>query len=645
MLNDMQMAALREAFVAEAIEHLDDLESALLDLKGRPDDPELVNRSFRALHSIKGSGSMFGYDEMSTFVHEIETVFDRVRKGRMTLSGEVIALTLQAKDELRIMIGREGSQPVVREAATAAILDQFHRLIDSPDTPKPEEKPEKKRYRISFSPPPDLMKRGTDPVMLLDELRSLGTCRIVADTSRVPDLDTIVPDLCYLSWRIEIETAAPREEIAGVFEFVAESSEISIEETRPASDGPASGVPSSDIPAAGEDASRTIRVPSQRLDSLVDLIGELVTVQARLSDHVIENGDAAFTAISEEIERLTGELRDTAMGLRMVPIRNTFTRLRRLIHDLSSRLGKEIRLTTEGVETELDKTVIERLGDPLMHLIRNAIDHGIEDASERHDTGKDPIGTIALRAVHEGATVVISVSDDGRGLDPVAIRNRAVERGVIDTDSHLSDAQIRELIFAPGFSTATEVTGVSGRGVGMDVVRQTINTLGGEIEVASDIGAGTTISLRLPLTLAIIDGLLVRVGDQHYVLPLGAVRELIEYRPARTGHGGPLQLMDVRGARLPVVNLQNLFDGCSDTAGRGHVVIVHWDGTIIGLLVSEVKGRQQTVIKSLGALPERVEGVSGATILGDGSVALILDLPKLLADIETGQRETTVEAV
>ncbi len=378
-----------------------------------------------------------------------------------------------------------------------------------------------------------------------------------------------------------------------------------------------------------------IRVRSEKLDALVDLIGELVTVQARLSQHAAGGADPGLLVITEEVERLTWDLRDQVLGIRMLPIGTTFSRLRRLVRDLGEELGKEIELITEGAETELDKTVIERLYDPLVHLIRNGIDHGIEDPAGRRDAGKPARGRIVLAASHSGADVTLTVGDDGRGLDREAIRRQAAALNLLPADGEATDRELFNLIFLPGFSTAGQVTSVSGRGVGMDVVKRAVDGLRGSIEVASRKGEGTSFLIRLPLTLAIIDGLLVRVGDGFYVLPLSAVEECIEL--GREDRKNERRLVRVRGEIVPYVRLREFFQIEGTAPAIEQVVVVHAEGQRFGLAVDSVIGGHQTVIKSLGRLYREVPGLSGATILGDGTVALILDLPQLVQMVEAAE--------
>jgi two-component system chemotaxis sensor kinase CheA len=453
---------------------------------------------------------------------------------------------------------------------------------------------------------------------------------------------------CYLAWKMVLTTAAPPEAIRDVFIFVESESELTIEPALDAETlereatlgaGPVQRSSSEPSPPAASQlshAASSIRVSADKLDQLVNLVGELVTVQARLSVVAARRDDPDIRDVSEAVDRLTAALRENSMSIRMLPLKTTFERFRRLVHDLSTDLRKEVAFTFEGAETELDKTVIDQLNDPLVHLIRNSMDHGIETPEARRAAGKPPIATVHLSARHSGANVLIQVSDDGRGLDAEAVRARAIERGLIDASARLSEAEIFALIMEPGFSTAREVTAISGRGVGMDVVRRSIEALRGSIDIASQPGAGLTVTLRLPLTLAIIDGLLVRVGDAHFVLPLANSLECVELtrKDIQDAHGK--HLADVRGELIPYIRLSEYFHMDSVQPEREQIMVVETEHGHYGFVVDQVLGDHQTVIKNLGRLYRNVQVVSGATILGNGTVALILDPHRLVQNVVQG---------
>ncbi len=534
----------KQAFQEEARELVAELESALLELDQKRDDREVVGRAFRALHTIKGSGAMFGFDDVAGFTHDLETAFDRLRNGQLVATADLINLTLAAGDQIRSMLDEAAGRGAVDQERSAEILEELRRLtgMSEPRVPDSEHPaPELPApplcvdaglgcaWRIRFQPGPNVLVNGNNPVLLLRQLRELGPLRVDLDTGAVPPLDEIDAERSYFAWDMVLTTSAPYETIRDVFIFVEDDSELTIERAPeqtaetvappPLAARNGTGIPAHVNRAAGPETASNIRVSVGKLDQLINLVGELVTVQARLSEVAGQRGDAEILEVSEAVDRLTSALRENSMSIRMLALKTTFERFRRLVHDLGIELHKEVDLTIEGAETELDKTVIDQLNDPLVHLIRNSMDHGIETPEARRAAGKSPTGRIHLSARHSGANVLIRLSDDGRGLDTEAVRLRAVEQGLIDGATRLSKSEILSLILAPGFSTAQKVTEVSGRGVGMDVVRRSIEGLRGSIDVDSQPGAGVTVTLRLPLTLAIIDGLLVRVGAAHFVLP------------------------------------------------------------------------------------------------------------------------------
>ena len=554
--------------------------------------------------------------------------------------------------------------------------------------PATDDEQVEKTYRIFFRPDREIFSRGANPVLLLYELRELGECSVVAQTEAVPALEVIDPEQCHISWDIILTTRRGVDAIKDVFIFIEDECELAIEvidESGPEDDdapprkigeilidrGLVSQenlqealcaqkrvgellvdkglVEPSRVESAlaeqehmlavrskyrKEEQASSVRVPAERLDALVNLVGEMVTVQARLSQTVGSMDHAGLLSISEEVERLTAELRENTMSIRMLPIGTTFSKFKRLVRDLSGELGKDVQLVTDGGETELDKTVIERLNDPLVHLIRNCIDHGIEPPGVREAAGKAGQGTVHLSAMHSGANVLIRVTDDGAGLDADAIRSKAVEKGLMAAETELSEKEIFSLIFAPGFSTAQQITSVSGRGVGMDVVKRSIDALRGSIEVSSQKGTGTTITLKLPLTLAIIDGLLVEVGDGRYVLPLSVVEECVELTREDVAGAHGRHITHVRGEIVPYILLRESFAIDGKAPEVQQIVITESPGGKVGFVVDKVIGEHQTVIKNMGRVYRNVDVISGATILGDGTVALIMDVPKLVQGVE-----------
>jgi two-component system chemotaxis sensor kinase CheA len=687
---------LRETFRQEAQELLSEIEIRLLELERTPGDKEVVSALFRTFHTLKGSGAMCGFEEVSQFTHHIETVYDLVRDGKVPADQTLIDLTLEARDFIQEMIRAPFSEKKGISGRQAELLTSFRKLIPKSEAAGISAAVAKKdhprygifekqvTYRIRFRPSRGIFLGGTNPVLLLKELARLGECRIIAHTEEIPFLDEIDAESCYTYWDIILTTAKEIEAIKDVFIFVegecelkidvvddgmisleekdyrklgeilVEKKDLSTEDLNKVLDGrkpigmvlvEEGLVPPASVQAAlaeqehvrqirerrlKEEGISNLRVASEKLDKLVNLVGELVTVQARLTQTAMEKNDPELVLIAEEVERLTADLRDNTMDMRLLPIGTTFSKFRRLVRDLSVKLGKDVELFTEGAETELDKTVIEKLNDPLVHLIRNCIDHGIELPEVREKAGKSRKARVHLSAVHSGANVLIRVNDDGAGLDREAIRLKAVERGLIPSDAMLTEKEVFSLILAPGFTTAGNVTTVSGRGVGMDVVKRAVENLRGSIDISSRKGEGTTITLSLPLTLAIIEGLLVRVAGECFVLPLFAVEECIELtrQDREASHGR--HVANVRGQIVPYVRLREQFRIGGEAPEREQIVIITESGHRVGFAVDHVIGEHQTVIKALGRVFRNIEGISGATILGNGTVALILDIRKLV---------------
>jgi two-component system chemotaxis sensor kinase CheA len=658
-----------EVFREEARDLFEVLEGALLDLGVRPDDRELIDTAFRALHTIKGSGAMFGFDDVASFTHEFESAFDRVRKGEIKPSQDLISVALAAKDYIRALIeAPETTDSIIGDG----ILDDLRRFVgagdpapmDAPhaDQPGPAAMAGRGGWQLHLEFNRDVLRNGSNPLDYLDDLRKLGACFVTAITDELPLLDELDPEGCFLKWDVTLNSECDRAAIDDVFMFVQDemtlvctpfaAAAIAVPETAQAEaavDKPihqdeviAKSLPAAPVekrreeprreePRRAEDkAIATVRVQAERLDELMDRVGELVIAQARLSQLAAAADDLSIKAIAEEIERLAASLRDTTMGARMVPIGSLFGRFRRLVHDLSRDLGKPVEFVTSGEDTELDKTMIERLADPLVHLIRNAIDHGIEDTASRSAAAKTDIGRIEIAAIHAGAQVLVTVRDNGAGLNTVRIRAKAEEQGLITPGAALSDDDIHQLLFHPGFSTAQTVSALSGRGVGMDVVKRTIEAMRGSIDISTIPGQGTTVTLRLPLTLAIIEGLLIRVGEGRYIIPLSAVEECAELSPAEERVRGR-DFLNMRGDLVPFLRLRDLFDVAGEPDRYQKIIIASAGETRVGLIVDQIIGSHQSVIKSLSKLHSDVTMFSGATILGDGSAALILDVAQLMA--------------
>ncbi|MBT8339032.1 MAG: chemotaxis protein CheA [Desulfatitalea sp.] len=692
----------KEAYRIEAYELLAELETSLLELETSPDDFELVDRVFRAMHTIKGSGAMFGFDDIAEFTHDVESVFDMVRDGKMAVTPHLVNLALMARDQIKLMLDRTGPASATEHQQADEILAGFRILLDNaqhdddctvneePTTPECANEnttlPEK-IYRIYFAPHETVFEKGTNPLALLAELADLGLCRALLHTDRLPAAEGYDPQVCYLYWDIMLASRAELNTVQDIFIFIEDDCDLSIDIIETLDDegetydakrlgeilvdrgdltpeqidttlkkqqrigemlvGAQQISPGKVEAALAEQdfvkSARTqrevqsntvsVRVAAEKLDNLVNLVGELVTVQARLSQKAMLERDPELLSITEVVERLTAELRDNTLSIRMLPIDTTFNKLRRLVRDLSRELGKSILLKTEGGDTELDKTVIEQLNDPLVHILRNSIDHGIEMPDQRTVAGKAEQGLIRLRAEHSGANVLIHISDDGTGIDSKHIRRKAIEKGLLAPDAEVSEKELMQLLFAPGFSTVGSVTNVSGRGVGMDVVKRSIENLRGSVNIQSRKGEGTTITLILPLTLAIIDGLLVEIGTDKFVLPLSAIEECVELTREDLAGTHGRNILNIRGQIVPFVPLRGHFGIPGDPPDIEQVVINTVDGQRLGIVVDRVIGEHQIVIKTMNSLYKDVHEVSGATILGDGTVALILDVQKLVKEL------------
>jgi len=640
-----------QTFFEESLESISHMEAQLLALEaalereggslGADTHREAFNTIFRGAHSIKGAAGTFGFGDIAEFTHLLETLLDTLRDGKRALTSALTATLLQANDCLRAMIQLAragetiGDDLKARLGAVRAALGSAENA-DVP-TVAAETAPTNARqtYRITFRPHRGFFQTGNDPLRIIRELSALGDIKTKLDANELPAFEKIDPETCYLGWMVELETDKPRAAIDDIFAWVVGDADLSVEqlstETPTAKKGSGGGVTTERAsPQQG-----SIRVAIPKVDALVDLVGELVITQSMLNQLAARIGpDVApelFAGLSQ-LERNTRELQESVMSIRMLPIGYVFNRLPRIVRDLGRQLGKKVDLQISGERTELDKTVIERISDPLMHMVRNCIDHGIEAPAARRAAGKSETAIIRLDACQKGGNVVVEIADDGQGVNLEKVRSRAIERGLLAADADTTPEQMVEMIFLPGFSTAETVSDVSGRGVGMDVVRNNIRSLGGNVEIMSEPGKGTRFVIRLPLTLAIVDGLSVAVGNRIFILPLVSIVESIRItedeisRPA----GGP-EVFPLRKSFLPIIRLHRMYgvEPRAKTLGEGILVIVEADGKKAGIFVDELLDQQQVVIKSLDTHYQRVDGVAAATILGDGTVALILDIGSL----------------
>ena len=595
-------------------------------------DAERLNRIFRSAHSIKGGSGTFGFAQVADFSHALESLLDEARSGHRQVDGNTVNLLLRAVDCLRALLNaaKEGGPiPGDVEALHAELEHAQVAVATTAPTVKPTTAPAGV-CNIHFVPNDRFFHTGNDPLRIFRALAELGPASAVADLSRLPTWEQFDPEACYLAWNVTVQSAVPRGALDEVFAWVVGDCELTIEAIsapRPGADSAAK---------TDEKAASSIRVATAKVDGLVDIVGELVITQTMLTQLVEDFAPdrvAKLQAGVAQLERHTRNLQDAVLGIRMLPLGFVFSRLPRLARDVAALLGKQVELEISGDRTELDKAIIERISDPLIHLVRNSIDHGIEPPQERTRIGKPSHGTIRLSAYHKAGNVVIEVADDGRGLDRERILAKARERDLIAPEAPIEPAQIDQFIFMPGFSTAEIVNDVSGRGVGLDVVRNNIRMLGGGVEVSSTAGKGTRFTIRLPLTLAIVDGMSLRVGSEIYILPLAWIAETLQIQPKDvTEPAGGAEIIAVRDEFVPLLRLDRVFNvtARAKSVNEGLVVIVEADSKRIALFVDELLGQQQVVLKSLEPHCQRLEGISAATILGDGTVALILDAGSLV---------------
>jgi two-component system, chemotaxis family, sensor kinase CheA len=688
MSMDQEMEEILQLFFEESFEGLDTMESGLLTLDSSA-DRETINTIFRAAHSIKGGAGTFGFMEISGFTHSVETLLDEMRNGTRGITPDALQVLLQSVDVVREMVqSAQAKRPIVMVGATAlsAELTRILAQKGAPVIPAAESAashppapaappaalevraasaPVKgslsagplEGWRIVFEPDLSLFKTCNDPTRIFDELANLGPLEVEAHIGKVPSFGELDPTQCFLSWTLLLRCAAEHARVAEVFDWVDANSKIVYEPIYGA--GVSAGVSSlpaaeltqavrqrpmtsSEVPAAAPAAGKSggesgsLRVATEKVDALINLVGELVITQSmlgRFAERYEPQDIESLRRSLAQLTRNTRELQESVLQIRMLPIGFSFNRFPRLVHDLSRKLGKKVDLKLNGENTELDKTVLEKISDPLVHLVRNALDHGLESPEARLASGKSDTGTLELNAFHEGGSIVIEVKDDGAGLNKDRILAKARERGLVDADAQLSDENIYNLIFVAGFSTADTVSDVSGRGVGMDVVRRNINDLGGHVQILSVPGRGSTIRIRLPLTLAILEGQMLRVGKEIYVASLVSIIETVQSkREDLSCVAGRTELFKHRSDYLPIIRLYDLFGIEPDSRDitDGLLVVLEAEGRRVAMLVDELLAQQQVVIKSLETNFKQVPGLAGATIHGDGTVALILDVPGLV---------------
>ncbi|PAY01386.1 chemotaxis protein CheA [Pseudoalteromonas sp. HM-SA03] len=661
-----------DVFFEESFEGLDIMEAELLNLQPGYEDSETINTIFRAAHSIKGGSGTFGFTSVANFTHVLETLLDQIRDGRRQLTAEHVNLLLQSVDCLRALLTALQAEEEPDLSNANELKVKFEEIlggkenVSSDTADSTSQGQESQTYQIDFKPLPHLFKTGNEPLYMLSELSELGDLETHAFCDAIPEIDDFNPEDCYLSWRLYLTTSYPESAIKEVFEWVEDDAEISItlcgglfeddvsvfttpeleSEKKETSSNETQNI---DVPKinpatkAKPEASKksaestSIRVGIDKVDSLINMVGELVITQAMLTQlgeqEPTENTLAAMQEGLAQLAHNTRDLQENVMRIRMLPISFVFSRFPRLVRDTSQKLNKQVELKLLGEQTELDKTVMEKISDPMVHLVRNSLDHGLETPEDRIKAGKDPVGTVTLNAFHQGGNIVIEIMDDGRGLNTEKIKSKAIANGLIQATDELTIEEINELIFRPGFSTADEVSDISGRGVGMDVVRRNIQALNGSVEVTSAKGVGSTFTIRLPLTLAILDGQLVKVAKHTYIIPLISIVESLQIdikKVSKVGNG--LEVLRLRDEYIPILRLYQLFNhgGAIEELDKTLLVVVESDNHKVGLLVDDLLAQQQVVIKSLEANYQKVNGISGATILGDGRVSLIVDISGLI---------------
>ena len=673
----IDVSQFHQVFFEESLEGLDAMEAGLLNLDVDAADDETINTIFRAAHSIKGGSGTFGFTAVAAFTHVMETLLDEMRSRHRQATREVVDLLLASVDCLRGMLAatRDGvpidaGRIASTQSALEAVLNQTPNIdsaLVAPNSAKPIAGIG--GWRVMFRPFPHLLRTGNDPARIFRELEMLGDLTVTADVSTIPALSQLDPEDIYLRWELVLNGDIDADAIREVFEWVDGDCELDIsplvatQAATPLDGTLASATSSAEIPdtsdrrMAGErrqgdrrnavggpgSENGSIRVGIDKVDAIINMVGELVITQSMLGQFK-DNFDMSMVDRLRDgltlLARNTRELQDTVLKIRMLPISFSFNRFPRLVHDLSSKLGKKVELRLSGEQTELDKTVLEKIGDPLVHLVRNSLDHGIELPEKRRALGKSETGLVNLHAFHEGGNIVIEISDDGAGLDSDKILEKARARGLVAQGESPTEEQINELIFAPGFSTADQVSDVSGRGVGMDVVKRNIKELGGSIEIQTVRGKGSRFAIRLPLTLAILDGQLVRVGAHTYIIPLVSISESIQIdRQMVNSIAGEVEIYRLREHYIPIIRLHKVFNITADNTNldRGLLVVVENDGQRAGIFIDDLLAQQQVVIKSLETNFQRVDAISGATILGDGTVAMILDIGGLIRISRAGK--------
>lgn len=674
------MDKFKNKFIEEATDNIRELEDSLLLIENDTENKELIEKIFRSMHSLKGGGAMFGFSHLSEFTHNLESLYHLIRDGKKKVNREVLDITLASVDHMKVLLTIDDLSDADIKSRHDLLISEVKDLIDGKEKVQQEDVADDikeisesaiKSYYIYFEPEQNIFHDGTNPLFLIDELFSLGRCKTFTHFNKVPEYSNLEVTKCYTYWEILISTEEDVNSISDVFIFIEDQCKLEIHEiadydifnsksaieeiaalaeelhdvgltniqnvfkketkrhTNLEEIEKAISKTVGPLPSVKENVISSIRVSSNKLDQLMNLVSELVTTQARLTLFAENSADSELLSIAENIQKLSKQLRDNAFDIVLIPIETMLTRFQRLVRDLSKELNKNVVFVAEGADTELDKTIIESLTDPLLHILRNCIDHGIESPEIRQKLKKPEQGKILLKAFYSGTNVHIQIHDDGAGIDTNKIRSKAIQKGLIDQDAILNKKEILDLVFLPGFSTVEIVTGVSGRGVGMDVVKRKLTEIRGEVELDTEKNVGTTLTIKLPLTLSIIDGLLVKIDNAHYVLPLSVVDKIYvtEHEKVINKYNN---LIILDGDQIPFYYLREEFNLPEGDQEFEQVVVVAFEDRKIGLVVDEVEGEYQAVLKSLGKIYKKQEMISGATILGDGTVALVLDTNKII---------------
>lgn len=678
------MEKFQQKFIDEANELINKLEEVLLDLELSGNQEEKIDEIFRIMHSLKGASGMFGFHHVGEYTHFLENIYDKIRDKKLQNSQEIIDVTLQSVDYLRSLLKHNDKLSEQDQTYHQNLIEQLQLISNTDSNPESFETNNKtaqntdfelQTFYILFRPKPDIFANGTNPLFIVDELVGLGDAKVIANINNTPSINLYDHLKAYAHWEVFLVTDVTLEEIKDVFLFVEEEAIIEVHKLANGNllkeqsfqkfikksytgqqtvdfldlntfvlqlsadqktKDKITKIPNKQKTGEKEAAISSIRVDTHKIDELMNLVSELVTMQASLNLYSEKYNMTGLSQIVENLENLTRQLRDNAFSISLVPIEVMVTRFKRLVRDLAREFNKKINFVASGTETELDKSLIQELSDPLMHIIRNSIDHGIEPPEERIKKGKPEEGLIKLSAYYSGTNVIVAVKDDGKGIDMNKVREKAINKKFISPDTEISDKELLEIVFMPGFSTATTVTDISGRGVGMDVVKRKIDEIHGQVELNSTPNVGTEIIIKLPLTLSIIDGMLLKVGNTTFVLPLSEVKQIYPVKHSVFGQSYNSWVV-LDGEQVPYFYLRNEFQEMSEAPQIERVITIQHEDKTVGIVADDVIGNHQSVLKPIGKFFNQQQVISAATILGDGSVALVLDPHKIVSEFSKAE--------